>query len=214
MKNHMTQAILLLEDGKAFYGKSVGKVGTTTGEICFNTGMTGYQEVFTDPSYFGQITIMTSPHIGNYGTFVEDQESNSVKIKGLVTKAFSEVNSRTISEVSLQQYFEEENIVAISDVDTREIVRYIRDKGAMNAIISTEINDLDELKTRLKSVPSMAGLELASKVSTDEPYLVGEGNSIKVAVLDLGIKQNILNCLVERGCECRVFPSNTTFEEL
>lgn len=214
MENTSNQAILLLEDGSAYYGKAVGKIGTTTGEICFNTGMTGYQEVFTDPSYYGQITIMTSPHIGNYGTVPQDQESSSVKIKGLVTKSFSEINSRYMSDTSLQIYFEAQNIVAISDVDTREIVRHIRSKGAMNAIISSETTDLDELKKKLSDVPSMAGLELASKVSTEKPYTIGEGNSKKVAVLDLGVKQNILNCMVERGCECKVFPSSASFSEL
>ena len=214
MESTSKQALLVLEDGTVYQGKAIGKIGTTTGEICFNTGMTGYQEVFTDPSYFGQITIMTASHIGNYGTVLEDQESDSVKIRGLVTKSFSEVNSRYSSDVSLQKYFEQHNIVGISDVDTREIVRHVRDKGAMNCIISSDIDDVDNLKNQLKDVPSMAGLELASKVTTEKAYLVGEGNEKKVAVLDLGVKQNIINCIVERGCECKVFPSSTSFEEL
>ena len=157
-----TQAILLLQDGTVFYGKAAGKIGTTTGEICFNTGMTGYQEVFTDPSYYGQIAIMTSPHIGNYGTLSSESESDSVKIKGLVTKSFSEVHSRDTSESSLQDYFEKEGIIAITDIDTRQLVRYIRNKGAMNSIISSEIFDIDILKLKLEEIPSMEGLELAS----------------------------------------------------
>ena len=214
MEKRSNQAILLLQDGTVFYGKAAGKIGTTTGEICFNTGMTGYQEVFTDPSYYGQIAIMTSPHIGNYGTVVEEQESSSVKIKGLVTKSFSEVNSRSLSKESLQDYFEKEQIVAISDIDTRELVRYIRNKGVMNVVISSDRTDIEELKNILNKVPSMEGLELASKVSTSDSYTVGEGNDLKVAVLDLGIKSNILRSLVERGCECKVFPSSAKFEDL
>ena len=214
MENTSNQAILLLQDGTVFYGKAVGKKGTTTGEICFNTGMTGYQEVFTDPSYYGQIAVMTSPHIGNYGIVNSEQESTSVKIRGLVTKSFSEIESRYISDYTLQEYFEKEEIVGISDIDTRQLVRYIRDKGAMNSIISSEIADIEELKKKLDQVPSMQGLELASKVSTSKKYIAGEGNQHKVAVLDLGIKQNIINCLVERGCECTIYPSNTTFQEL
>ena len=136
------KAILLLEDGTVMHGNAAGLVGTTTGEICFNTGMTGYQEIFTDPSYFGQIMTMTTPHIGNYGTAKEEVESDNVNISGLVCKKFSDVFSRDAADTSLQQYFEDHKIVAISDVDTRMLVRHIRDKGAMNAIISSEIFDV------------------------------------------------------------------------
>src|ERR1035437_3981324 len=185
-------AVLLLEDGKAFYGKSAGKTGTATGEICFNTGMTGYQEIFTDPSYFGQIVVMTNVHIGNYGVNAEDEESDSIKISGMVCKSFSEFHSRKRAGGSIQDYFENDSIVAIQGVDTRSIVRYIRDKGAMNAIISSEELDLEKLKAKLAKVPSMAGLELSSKVSTKKPYFAGNQNAAyKIALLDLGVKKNI-----------------------
>jgi carbamoyl-phosphate synthase small subunit len=208
-------AILLLEDGKAFYGKAAGKIGTTAGEICFNTGMTGYQEIFTDPSYFGQIIVTTNVHIGNYGVNNDEVESDSIKIAGLVCKQFNEFPSRKRSNGSIKNYFEESNIVAISDVDTRAIVRYIRDKGAMNCIISSETLDIDVLKAKLAKVPSMAGLELSSKVSTKTAYFMGEATAKhKVAVLDLGVKKNILRSLAERDCYLQVFPQKTSFDEM
>jgi carbamoyl-phosphate synthase small subunit len=208
-------AVLVLEDGMVFRGKAAGKIGTTSGEICFNTGMTGYQEVFTDPSYYGQIIVMTNVHIGNYGICDEEAESASVKIAGMVCKSFNEGYSRARANSSLQDYFEKENIVSISDVDTRAIVRYIRDKGVMNAIISSEILDVEVLKEKLKQVPSMVGLELSSKVSVSEPYFFGnkEGR-YKVAVLDLGVKFNSLRCLEERDCYSRVFPMDAPLEEM
>jgi carbamoyl-phosphate synthase small subunit len=132
-------AILLLEDGNIFYGKAFGKIGTTSGEICFNTGMTGYQEVFTDPSYTGQIIIMNNVHTGNYGTFSKDVESSSVKIKGLIGRNLEDRYSRYFADKSLQQYLELQNIVSIEDIDTRALVAHIRTKGAMNCIISSEI---------------------------------------------------------------------------
>lgn len=208
------KAILLLADGTVFEGKSIGRDGTSFGEICYNTGMTGYQEVFTDPSYFGQIMLTTNAHIGNYGVNNNEVESDSVKIAGLVCKNFSFNYSRVDSDGSLFDYFEKENVVAISDVDTRAVVRYIRDKGAMNAVISTNTN-IEELKEQLKQVPDMNGLELASKVSCTEPYFFGEENApYKVAALDIGIKKNILRSLAERGCYIKVFPYNATFEEM
>ena len=208
-------AILVLEDGKVFYGKAAGKIGTTAGEICFNTGMTGYQEVFTDPSYFGQIVVATNVHIGNYGVNKDEIESDSIKIAGLVCKQFNEFHSRKRSEGSLKEYFEKDGIVAISDVDTRAIVRYIRDKGAMNCIISSETLDIDVLKEKLAKVPSMAGLELSSNVSTKEPYFLGEPTAAyKVAVTDFGVKKNILRSLAERGCYLQVFPMKISFEEM
>jgi len=209
------KAILLLEDGTVMQGKAAGLIGTTTGEICFNTGMTGYQEIFTDPSYFGQIMTTTAAHIGNYGTAQQEVESENVNISGLVCKKFSEVFSRDAADTSLQQYFEDHRIVAISDVDTRMLVRHIRDKGAMNAIISSELFDVAELKKRLSEVPSMNGLELSSKVCTKEAYFIGdEGAEYKVAVLDLGVKKNILRCLAERGCYLKVFPMYASLEEI
>ncbi len=211
----MKKAVLLLQDGTTFQGNAIGAVGTTTGEICFNTGMTGYQEIFTDPSYAGQIITMTTAHIGNYGVTDEEVESASVKIAGLVCKKFSDIYSRTAATDSLQKYLEKNNIVGISDIDTRALVRHIRDKGAMNAIISSEIENLDELKQALDRVPSMQGLELASKVSTPEPYFYGDENApYRVAVLDFGVKTNILRNLAERGCYLKVFPYNTSFEQL
>ena len=159
-------AILLLADGTVFYGKAAGKIGTTTGEICFNTGMTGYQEVFTDPSYFGQIMVTTNAHIGNYGMHKDEIESGSIKIAGLVCKNYNILYSRKEASESIQDNFQNENIVGISEIDTRALVRHIRNKGAMNAIISSEITDLQELKKKLAEVPDMDGLELSSQVST------------------------------------------------
>jgi carbamoyl-phosphate synthase small subunit len=208
-------AILLLEDGKIFYGKAAGHTGTATGEICFNTGMTGYQEVFTDPSYFGQIVVTTNVHIGNYGVNDDEVESDSIKIAGLICKQFNDVPSRQRSNGSLKDYFLRDKIVAISDVDTRALVRYIRDKGAMNCIISSEIMDVEILKEKLSKVPSMAGLELSSKVSTTIPYFIGEPSAeYKIAVTDYGTKKNILRSLAERGCYLQVFPMKTSFEEM
>jgi carbamoyl-phosphate synthase small subunit len=212
---HQPDAILLLQDGKIFTGKAAGKIGTTCGEICFNTGMTGYQEIFTDPSYFGQIIVMATSHIGNYGIEASEVESNSVKIAGMICKKFNSGYSRPRAQKSLQQYFEENNIVSISDVDTRAIVRYIRDKGAMNCIISSEITDIEELKSRLAKVPSMEGLELSSKVATTKPYFFGEEKSnYKVAVIDFGVKTNILRSLANRDCYLKVFPMKTTLKEI
>lgn len=208
-------AILLLKDGTVFYGKAAGKIGTTTGEICFNTGMTGYQEVFTDPSYYGQIMVTTNAHIGNYGIKNDESESETIKIAGLVCKNFSIPYSRKQGDQSVQNYFQDENIVGISDIDTRQLVRHIRDKGAMNAIISSEILDLDALKIKLDAVPSMDGLELSSKVSTQEAYYYGKPEaSVKIAVLDLGIKKNILRNFDSRGVYAKVFPAKTTYEEM
>jgi carbamoyl-phosphate synthase small subunit len=208
------KAVLLLADGTVFEGKSIGIEGTAVGEICFNTGMTGYQEVFTDPSYFGQLMVTTNAHIGNYGVNKEEVESESIKISGLICRNFSMNYSRIDAEGSLFDYFKDQNVVAISDVDTRAVVSYIRDKGAMNAVISTN-TDIEALKQELSGVPEMVGLELASSVSTKEAYTIGDPNaSIRVAALDLGIKKNILRNLVKRDCFVKVFPYNATFEEL
>lgn len=208
-------AILLLADGTVFEGVSIGKVGTATGEIAFNTGMTGYQEVFTDPSYFGQILIMTTAHIGNYGVHESEIESEGMKIAGLVTKKFSDGYSRPSGMSSLQSYMENNEKVGISDIDTRALVRHIRSKGAMNALISSDEKTIDELKEILAEVPSMDGLELSSKVATKEVYDVKSANpTYKVALLDFGVKRSIISCLVERGCDVRVFPMHSTLEEI
>ena len=214
MKNE-NKALLLLQDGTVLHGNAFGKIGTATGEICFNTGMTGYQEVFTDPSYYGQVLIMNSVHVGNYGVKAADVESDSVKVKGVIGRNLEEQFSRLQADGSLQQYFEQQNVVAIDGVDTRALVAHIRTQGAMNCIISSDNLDVEALKIELKKVPSMAGLELASVVSTEEPYFLGDAESkIRVAVLDFGVKKNILNCLVERGAYVKVHNAKTSFEDL
>lgn len=210
-----SSALLVLEDGTVFRGFATGKIGTTTGEIAFNTGMTGYQEVFTDPSYYGQILVMTTSHIGNYGVHPGEIESDSIKIAGLVTKKFAEVYSRPSGNANLQDYLVENDRVGITDIDTRALVRHIRNKGAMNAIISSEILDEAELKSLVKQIPSMEGLELSSKVATQVAYNAGDENSeLRVALIDFGVKKNIIRCLVDRGCFVRVFPMNATIDEI
>lgn len=209
------KAVLLLEDGEVFYGYAGGKIGTTVGEICFNTGMTGYQEIFTDPSYFGQILVATNAHIGNYGTKYSDVESDHVQIAGFVCKNLTNAYSRPLADQAIQEYFEEQELVCIHGVDTRAIVRHIRFKGAMNAVISSELEDLDKLREILDAAPKMEGLELASQVSTKTAYFYGDQNAqYRVAALDFGIKKNILRCLVERGCYVGVFPAKTPFATL
>ncbi|MDN4166307.1 glutamine-hydrolyzing carbamoyl-phosphate synthase small subunit [Cytophagales bacterium LB-30] len=207
-------ALLLLEDGTVFKGKAAGKIGTFGGELCFNTGMTGYQEIYTDPSYYGQIIVNTTSHIGNYGTIATEQEYSKPTVSGVVVNEFSRIQSRHDADATLQDYLANNGIVAISDVDTRQIVRHIRSKGAMNAIISSEILDEKELMKELKKVPSMAGLELSSVVSTPTAYTMGDESGLKVAVLDLGIKKSILDNLVSRGCFLKVFPAKTSFSEM
>jgi len=208
------KAYLLLEDGLLVEGTSIGKIGTSGGEICFNTGMTGYQEIYTDPSYFGQIIINTTAHIGNYGTQDEEQESGNTKIAGVVVNDFAEQYSRKEAKESLQNYLVRNGVVGIADVDTRMLVRYIRNKGAMNALISSELTP-DQMKAELKKVPSMDGLELSSRVSTREPYFIGDPEArFKVAALDLGIKNNILRNLARRGCYVKVFPAKTPLKEM
>ncbi|MGC1242512.1 MAG: glutamine-hydrolyzing carbamoyl-phosphate synthase small subunit [Chryseosolibacter sp.] len=208
------KAYLLLEDGLLVEGTAIGKIGTSGGEICFNTGMTGYQEIYTDPSYYGQIIVNTTAHIGNYGALDQEQESSATKIAGVVVNDFADQYSRKEAKESLQQYLERNGVVGISDVDTRMLVRYIRNKGAMNALISSTLTP-DEMKKEIKKVPSMNGLELASIVSTREPYFIGDPAArFKVAALDLGIKINILRNLAARGCYIKVFPAKTPHHEM
>ena len=208
-------AILLLADGTLLHGKAFGKIGTATGEICFNTGMTGYQEVFTDPSYYGQVVIMNTVHTGNYGTRIGDVESDSVKVKAVIGRNLEEKYSRFMADKSLQEYFEAEGIVAIDEVDTRALVAYIRNNGAMNVIISSDEKDIEVLRKQLEAVPDMDGCELASQVSTKTAYTAGkEDSKMRIAALDFGIKKNILNCLVERDCHVKVYPAKTTLAEM
>jgi len=210
-----TPAILILADGTIFNGTAFGKTGTATGEICFNTGMTGYQEVFTDPSYYGQVLIMNNVHIGNYGVKAVDVESDSVKVKAVIGRNLEDRYSRFMADTSLQDYFEAQGVVAIDGIDTRALVAHIRTKGAMNCIISSENSNTEKLMAELKKVPSMNGLELASAVSTQAPYFMGDENSeLRISVLDFGIKKNILNCLVERGAYVKVHNAKTGFAEM
>ena len=210
------KAIVLLADGTMFHGKSVGNLeGTSFGEVCFNTGMTGYQEIFTDPSYFGQLMVTTNAHIGNYGTNEDEIESDSVKISGLICKNFSYEYSRDLADKSLEDFLGDNNLFAISDVDTRALVSYIRDNGAMNAVITTDVSNLESIKEQLAKQPSMKGLELSSKVSTKEPYFYGNENAkYKISALDIGIKKNILRNLAKRDAYIKVFPYNTSFSDM
>jgi len=210
------KALILLADGTIFHGKAVGgREGSAFGEVCFNTGMTGYQEIFTDPSYFGQLMVTTNAHIGNYGVNSEEIESEGIKISGLICRNFSYHHSRPAADDSLESFLIKNNLLAISDVDTRALVNYIRDNGAMNAVITTEVDNLESLKKQLIDVPDMKGLELASKVSTKVPYCYGnEKASYRISALDIGIKKNILRNLAQRDCYIKVFPFDASFSEL
>lgn len=213
-KTNKQNAIIQLEDGTKFKGKVVSLNKPVFGEICFNTGMTGYQEIFTDPSYYGQIMVTTNAHIGNYGANDKDLESDKVQINALVCKNFSHEFSREDVTESLFSFLEKNDLTVISDVDTRALVQYIRDKGAMNAVVTLE-DDVEKVSQKLNDLPSMVGLDLASKVSTKEAYFQGNPNATyKIAVLDIGIKQNIINNLTSRDCYVKVFPYNATFKEL
>ena len=209
------EALLLLADGTLFRGRSIGAQGITTGEICFNTGMTGYQEIFTDPRYTGQIMTLATPHVGNYGVKSDEVEGPRLSIAGLVVKKFSEVWSRPGGEGALGDYLRAQGVVGVSDVDTRKLVRHIRDHGAQNAVISSTEMDVEILKRTLASAPDMAGLELSSQVTTKEVYEVGPTKGkFRVALVDFGVKRNIERCLVERDCLVRVFPMNTDPNDL
>jgi carbamoyl-phosphate synthase, small subunit len=211
----MQQALLLLQDGTLFRGKAFGHIGTTSGEICFNTGMTGYQEVFTDPSYCGQLLVMNSVHIGNYGTNLIDTESDGIKIEGLIARNLSDRFSRPMAVDSLDHYLKANQLVAIHQIDTRALVSHIRQKGAMNAIISSETNNIELLKGKLAATPSMSGLDLSDRVTTPTIYTLGDKNSpIRIAVLDLGVKKNILTSMVERGAHITVYPKDATIEQM
>ncbi len=209
------KGILVLENGDIFEGIAAGASTTKVGELCFNTGMTGYQELFTDPSYYGQMLVMTSNHIGNYGTMKADEENPKTSIFGMISREFSDKASRAISSESLQQYFERHNVPALHNIDTRKLVQIIRRQGAMNAILTTEDKTIEELQKELAEAPKMKGSELSSKVCTQTPYDLGSDSAkFRIAVYDFGIKQNILNCFLSRNCQLRVFPAKTPISEI
>ena len=210
-------AILLLEDGRSFEGAAFGHTGETTGEVCFNTGMSGYQEILTDPSYCQQIVTMTAPHIGNYGVNPDDIESNRIQVAGFIVKEATEIPSNWRSTAAIGNYLDEQKIVGIQQVDTRAITRHIRDEGAMNGIISSEDLDLNSLKAKLSKVPSMDGLDLAKVVTTNKEFVWsknGGSNKYKVAAIDYGIKYNILRLLESHGCDITVFPASASAEDI
>ena len=212
--NKSNSAILLLADGRIFEGKSFGYQGETTGEVCFNTGMTGYQEILTDPSYCKQIVTMTSPHIGNYGINEEDIESENIQVAGFVIKEETMTPSNWRSTQSLGEYLKKNKIVGIKEIDTRSLTRHIRDKGAMNGIISSKDLDIHSLEKKLKKFPDMNGLDLAKDVTTQKKYKWPGKGQYRVAVIDFGIKKNILRLLSDAGCELTVFPASIKAEDI
>ena len=215
MNRISTHAVLLLQDGTVFHGKSCGNIGTASGEIAFNTAMTGYQEVFTDPSYYGQVVIMATAHIGTYGVHRDEIESSKCQVSAVVIKKFSDVASRIGPIGTLQDYLVRDGVVGICDIDTRALVRHIRKAGAMNCIISSETTDVQVLKAQLEKVPSMDGLSLSGFVSCSEPYEAGDTTSpYRIALIDFGVKQSIVRCLVERNCFVKVFPMNTDAKDI
>lgn len=208
-------ALLALADGTVVAGRLVGVPGEISGELCFNTSMAGYQEIMTDPSYVGQIMMMTYPHIGNYGANSGDHESEKPTVAGLVTRSFVDEYSNHIGEESLEEWMIRHGMTGITGIDTRRLVRHIRDKGVMNAVLSSTDLDRESLVRKAQDVPDMAGLKLSDRVSTPEAYTVNESpDGLRIAVVDHGIKQNILRSFVKRGCTLRVFPTDATFEDL
>jgi carbamoyl-phosphate synthase small subunit len=206
------KAILALADGTIENGAAIGKKGTTGGELCFNTSMIGYQEIFTDPSYYGQLMMMTYPHIGNYGTMNRDDEASRVMISGLITRSFSREYSNPQADGSLQDYLERNEVTGITGIDTRMLVRHIREKGVMNAVISSEIMDEEKLVEMARNWNSMEGMELACSVTRDEPQIISGDGPFKIAAFDYGIKQNIINKLTAQGCSLCIFPAKGDFE--
>ncbi|MEI8012847.1 MAG: glutamine-hydrolyzing carbamoyl-phosphate synthase small subunit [Candidatus Omnitrophota bacterium] len=212
----MKDAVLYLEDGAIFRGTSLNTQGITAGEVVFNTALSGYQEVLTDPSYAGQIVVMTYPLIGNYGVNAEDVESDGVHVKGFVVKEFSRTYSNFRATGSLIQYLDDNKIIAMEGVDTRALTRHLRLSGAMKGIISTETVDPVELKALLAKVPSMDGADWVKQVATTKPYIWKNTGDKKynVVAIDCGIKRNILRILADMGCEVHVVPPTTTAPEI
>lgn len=209
-------ALLLLENGHHFKGTAFGSIGTTGGEVCFNTSMTGYQEILTDPSYAGQIVTMTSPQIGNYGVNPEDVESGRIQVAGFVVREASPIYSNYRATQSLDSYLTEAGIVGIQEIDTRALTRILRSEGAMNGIISSEILDIDDLKKQLLQVPSMTGQDLVQQVSckTSWNWEAPKSPKYRVVAIDFGIKYNILRQLSKKGCAVEIVPASTPAHEI
>lgn len=223
-------ALLVLSDGTSYQGWSFGATGTTLGEVVFNTGMTGYQEVITDPSYCGQIVTFTYPELGNTGVNIEDQESAHPQVKGVVARNITTRPSNWRATQSLSDYLKEHNVIGIYGIDTRDLTRRIRSFGAMNGGISTEILDPEELLRKIQEVPNMAGLNLVQKVTTKQVYewttptdaqwefnprtSQNEEDLLTVVAIDFGVKRNILHRLASYGCRVIVVPANTPVEEI
>jgi len=212
----MNRAIIYLEDGTYFEGRSLCVTGEISGEVVFNTAMSGYQEVLTDPSYAGQIVTMTYPLIGNYGVNEEDIESDKVHVKGFVVKEFCKTPSNYRATKSLIDYLKENKIMAVEGVDTRALTKHLRVCGAMRAIISTADFSLRSLAAKMKKVPAMEGSDWVKVVTTKEKYIWDPKKkySFKVAAIDCGIKRNILRILSKLGCEVHVFPATAKAEEI
>ncbi|MBK5216555.1 MAG: glutamine-hydrolyzing carbamoyl-phosphate synthase small subunit [Propionibacteriales bacterium] len=210
------QAILVLEDGRVFRGESYGAIGETVGEAVFSTGMTGYQETLTDPSYRRQVVVMTAPHIGNTGINDEDDESGRIWVAGFVVRDPARVPSNWRSSRSLDEELIAQRIVGISGIDTRALTRHLRDRGSMRAGISSVSDNVDAMLARVKSSPAMAGADLTGEVSTEEAYVVsavGE-KRLTVAAVDLGIKGMTPQRLAERGIDVHVLPSTATIDDI
>ncbi len=212
-----TPAILVLEDGRVFRGYAFGATGETSGEVCFNTGFTGYQEILTDPSYHRQIVTMTTPHIGNYGINAADVESVRIQVAGMIIRDETIRPSNWCSETSIGDYLRSQQITGIWGIDTRALTRHIRRQGAMLGIISTIDHDLDSLLGKIKSLPPMTGSDLAEMVTCHEPYVWNKSENVnqrRIVALDFGIKYNILRQLEQRGCSIEVLPAKTRAEEI
>ncbi len=211
----MTKAALVMADGQSFVGRSVGADGAAVGEVVFNTAMTGYQEILSDPSYAGQVVVMTMPHIGNYGVTADDDQSAKPAARGLVVRSISRRHSNWRADGSLSAYLRDAGVVAIADVDTRKLTRHIRDRGAMPVAIGVDV-DTVELAEMAASSPSMVGQDLASGVSTPQAYEVpAVGESIgRVVAIDLGMKRDIHRQLAARGLDVTVVPARTSVSEI
>jgi len=207
-------AKLVLEDGTIVHGEAIGARGLTGGELCFNTSMTGYQEIMTDPSYYGQLMMMTYPHIGNYGASDIDKEAEEPMVAGFIVRSFTHRHSNRQADESLDDFMRKHDLVGIAGVDTRALVRHIRDKGVMNAVISSDELDDDVLLEKAKDWPKMDGLELASKVTTESDFIYCEGAGPRIAVYDFGVKQNILRSFRARGATVRVVPGDTPLDDV